>query len=596
MDSDSTKKDPLQSVSLLRSGMLCAAITLLLYRVLPLLLESNPSSVPSFAWNLLGWPQLSALLEIQSDAASALCLIAFGVILFGVYWIQFQLAGRDSSLNMRRLIFWSGAAFLVMNLFSPVMLSTDIHAYAFYGRLNSFYHLDASEMEIPASLNSDPYLVRFLAGRGYVGSVYGPLWTILSGVLARLGGLNVALVVFLFRGLAAAAILACSWLLGKILERLSPERAAQGMVLFLWNPIVIIESAMSGHNDAVMAFFLVSGIWLHLRGWKMSATLALLFSGMIKFITGPLVPLYLWLVMRERQGWKKRVGFLARNLVGCGLITLGVFAESGMHSILPAARFAGSPDFYMNNFHELVFKGLRLLLGEDRLSIQIPLSFQGWWFSTRRAGIIYDQPDKGKPILEHVEKNKKLLLIAPYTSEWIRVYDPISRCKGYLSKDLIQDTDNDFDLFDFDPEVVQLEMLQMDRSTVVTANLWIHRTCYLLFALVGLIAAWKTTNFDRFLSWSVIVVLATYYLVMTQFWPWYMIWALALGALKPLQLSARLALMLSAGAMTLYVTTGYDLGDHEWIYVWRSIPAVILPTILFLFTLRKYSSEPPIRI
>jgi hypothetical protein len=45
--------------------------------------------------------------------------------------------------------------------------------------------------------------------------------------------------------------------------------------------------------------------------------------------------------------------------------------------------------------------------------------------------------------------------------------------------------------------------------------------------------------------------------------------------------------MLSAGAITLYVTIGYAAGDHEWIYVWRSIPAVILPTCLFFLPLKR---------
>lgn len=104
----------------------------------------------------------------------------------------------------------------------------------------------------------------------------------------------------------------------------------------------------------------------------------------------------------------------------------------------------------------------------------------------------------------------------------------------------------------------------------------------MLFALFGLLAAWRTTNFEQFLAWSGAVMLALYFLIMTQFWPWYVIWALAIGALNPDKLPAKFALLLSGTVLTLYVTIGYALGDYDWVFALRSIPAIVLPAAIFL--------------
>ena len=567
-------------------AIVCVCVTLVLYLILPRILEQITSSQPSHAGELFSWvkpvarPLLDARQDQSTDLRSAVQFLSCCAGLFAAYLWMLRLVRNDRSLAMQRFVFWAGATFLAVNFFSPVMLSTDVHAYAFYGRLVSHYKMDAYSASIPDSLASDPFLVLF--GRGYVGSVYGPLWTLISAGITRLGGDSVAAVVLLFRGISAAAVLAGTWFICRILRRVSPGQVAQGMVLFLWNPLVILESAMSGHNDTVMAALLLFGIWLHVNERKTGAVAAFILSALVKFITGPLVPLYIWMVLRQLSSWRERIWFLARCILCSAALILTLFFLANVKGGVPAARFAGSSDFYTNNFHELIFKGLRRLLGEDAVLVEVPIYFQSWWFTTVQNGELYAAPEKSGRVLGTVEKNRKLLVLAPYRSNWVTVFDPVLRKQGFVSDDLMEDIDNDSGGYDEDPMVARLEQPPPDWSTVIQANLWIRRTCWVLFALFGLLAAWRTTNFDRFLAWSGAVMLALYFLIMTHFWPWYLIWALALVALKPENRPATLALFLSAGVLTLYVTIGYAFGDHEWIYTWRSIPAVILPAAVFL--------------
>jgi hypothetical protein len=567
-------------------AILCACATLVLYLLLPAVLEQITSAQPSRVGEVFAWVQpvtrewLNARQDQSDDLRTAVHFSACFGGLFAAWFFMLRLARRDPSPRMQRFVFWSGAVFLAVNLLSPVMLSTDIHAYAFYGRLISIYHLDAYAAMAPDSVAADHFLA--LTGRGYSGSFYGPLWTLISVCLDRLGGEGPGLVAFLFRAVSAAAILSGAGLIGGILRRISPARAAQGMVFFLWNPLVIVESAMSGHNDAVMAALLLLGIWLHVKGRKTGAVTALLLSALVKFVTGPLVLLYLWMVLRQPASWRERAWFLARSLLCMGAVAWALFFMAHVKSDLPATRFAGSPAFYTNNFHELIFKGIRRLLGEDAASVQVPVEFKSWWFTTVQSGELRAAPEETAEVLGPVAKNRRLLVIAPYVADWATVFDPVLRRKGFVSDDLMEEIDNDSGGLDDDPAIAQLEEPPPMWPTVIKANLWIRRGCWLLFALFGLLAAWRTTDFDRFLSWSGAVMLAIYFLIATQLWPWYLIWALTLGALKPANLPAKLAMFISVGVLTLYLTIGYEVGDLDWIYNLRSIPAILLPTAVFM--------------
>jgi len=566
-------------------AVLLACLTVFFYVLLPGVLEFITSSEPSHFHELAPWAMpvtrelLGARQDQSNDLRTALQFFCCFAGLFGAYGLMLRLAKGCRSVRMQNFVFFSGAAFLAVNLLSPVMLSTDIYSYALYGRIVSFYGGDACAELNPAGSSSDPFFV--LLGHPYMSSVYGPLWTVISGVVTRIAGVQIGLTVLLFRGVAAAAVVASGGLIWKILRQISPERATLGLVLFMWNPLVIIESGLSGHNDATMAALLLLGVWLHLKRRKTGAVVAFTCSALVKFVTGPLVLLYLFMVLRQIPGWRERAWFAVRSVVCASVAIVVVGLLANVKTGVPAARFAGSASFYTNNFHELIFNGVRRWLGEDAESVRNPFYFP-WWFAPIQNGELRSAPNEHAPLVAHLEKDRKLLVLTPLVNDWARVFDPVSRLKGYVIDDLMGDIDNDSGGLDDDPQIAQLEESPTNWQIVQTANLWIRRVCWGLFGLFGLLAAWRTTNFDRFLAWSAAVMLATYFLIMTHFWPWYVLWALALGALKPSGRPARLAVLLSAGVLTLYVTIGFAFGKHDWLYVFRSIPAIVLPMVIFV--------------
>ena len=84
-------------------------------------------------------------------------------------------------------------------------------------------------VDTPAAFPGDPYgdLIYWQDAPSF----YGPLWTVLSGGVALAAGPEPALAAILFRGIAALAAVAGVLLVGLILDRVDPDRAALGSLL-----------------------------------------------------------------------------------------------------------------------------------------------------------------------------------------------------------------------------------------------------------------------------------------------------------------------------------------------------------------------------
>ena len=359
-------------------------LSLALYLALPGVFTRLTSAEPSFASEVFPW--VTSITKATLDpmrgrpdnfhASAPFLVICAG--LFAIYgWILRRVRGGGcQSFAVQALVFSFGAVFLGTFLFAPVMLSTDVFAYAFYGRLVSVYGSDAYSLQASYDA-SDPYLL--LYGHKFFGSVYGPLWTLISAGITGVTGNRIGLTVFLFRAVAAGSILAGAGFIWGILRRRAPELATVGLVLFLWNPLVIMETAGGCHNDATLAALLLFGLWLHTRGWRAGAFVAMTLAVLVKVIAAPLLLLYAWVVIRESGEWRDRIWFLVRACTGAGLATALAYGLAHARTSSPVSKFSSAPDFYLNNYHELAFKGLRRLLGEDEELIQTPMYFCGWW-------------------------------------------------------------------------------------------------------------------------------------------------------------------------------------------------------------------------
>jgi hypothetical protein len=198
---------------------------------------------------------------------------------------------------------------------SPV-LSSDIYHYALFGRMVAFYGLNPF-VTMGTAIAGDPVYVYVFPEWREMHSHYGPVWTLLAAGASAVGGQSILLTVICFKATAALFSLANCWLVFALARRLGAGDGLVALLLYAWNPLVLIETAGSGHNDAVMMAFALLGLLLAVRGKLLLGLLALMLSVMVKYLTALLL---LFFVLRSlaQLGSARRSAALAARMAAVG--------------------------------------------------------------------------------------------------------------------------------------------------------------------------------------------------------------------------------------------------------------------------------------
>ena len=172
---------------------------------------------------------------------------------------------QSSSSNTRWLLILLGGVlvFGLILLFQPTLLSDDVFTYIFSGRILTIYHADPLNA-LPQQFPHDPYLQWVVSGRA-TSNVYGPLWLWIASLLVSIGKGAVA-TLLLFKGIALLSHLLNCLFIWAILGKIAPSRRVLGTLLYAWNPLAILELVASGHNEGILLGLLLLAILLYVQG------------------------------------------------------------------------------------------------------------------------------------------------------------------------------------------------------------------------------------------------------------------------------------------------------------------------------------------
>jgi alpha-1,6-mannosyltransferase len=154
-------------------------------------------------------------------------------------------------------------------------------------------------------------------------SPYGPLWTEVEAIAGFITA-DIATQALLMKVVVTAFSLGSAVLIWLILGLVSPRHQITGTILYLWNPVVVMELAGEGHNDAPMIFFLLASVYLWIRGRIGESFAAILVGALVKIVSVVFVPLELIYLWRTRQVNRGTAGALL--LGGCAAAAIGIVA------------------------------------------------------------------------------------------------------------------------------------------------------------------------------------------------------------------------------------------------------------------------------
>ena len=268
-----------------------SAITLLLYSFTQVDLSLTLSRVSIYqtiekAFQYVGW--------FNRPLSTYLYLLILGAM-FTLYGITLNLA-RKKAIELKTL--WKIIIFLsVILFFAYNAFSYDIFNYIFDAKIITHYHANPylhKALDYPG----DPMLsfMRW-THRTYP---YGPFWLVLTVPLSFIGLGYFLLTFYLFKLLMVLSFVGSCFLIARISKKLNID-PVHSVAAFALNPLVLIESLVSAHNDIVMMFFGLLGVYLLVEKKMVNSSLSLIFSVGIKFATGLLFPVFIYKIFQNKS-------------------------------------------------------------------------------------------------------------------------------------------------------------------------------------------------------------------------------------------------------------------------------------------------------
>ena len=242
------------AVGALATIVLCAAIVVVFAADRPSLFSATTHT--GFFPHWMAGP-LGGLLPGLTRSPTALKYIFTGAIV--VMYAAYLLALRYVPLLRAR---WAIGAVLAAHaclLLSPPLALTDIFNYVNYGRMEVVHNLNPYTTIPILEPHGDPSY--YLSNWHQLLSPYGPLFTLMTFALVPLG---VAGSFWAIKAILAAVSLGTIFLVWKCARILGRDPIAT-IVLVGLNPIVLVWGLGGDHNDFLMVFCIVLGLYLLLR-------------------------------------------------------------------------------------------------------------------------------------------------------------------------------------------------------------------------------------------------------------------------------------------------------------------------------------------
>lgn len=223
------------------------------------------------------------------------------IFLFSTFWmILIQI--KKTKSNLKQIIMYLLPITLILCLAYP-FLSSDIFNYMFDAKIILHYHLNPythRALDFP----SDDW-IRFMRWTHRY-SPYGPGWLLLSLFPSILGFGKFIVTLFAFKIYFGIFHILNTLIIYRILTKAKSNEILLGVAFYAFNPLLLIEGVINGHNDVILATSLLAAAYFIVhKNIKLSATFIFL-GFLIKYL--PLITLpNLFLTSIKKIAFEKHI-------------------------------------------------------------------------------------------------------------------------------------------------------------------------------------------------------------------------------------------------------------------------------------------------
>lgn len=288
----------------------------------------------------------------QTRPCAAIIYVVGLCALFVATWACLQVA-RKTRVPVWLVIAF-GALFACTLVWLYPVTATDVFHYVLRARILTIH--GANPMTAAPTHFPDDPLLPFVGEWADQVSPYGPAWEILALGMGRIGALDAVQGALAYKGIALLAYLACVGLLVW-----GTRGDAHALLLFAWNPLVLLQGPGNGHNDLLMMAWALLGLlcWERKRWWA-AAVIALTLAVLTKLSAALLAPLLMVAILRHQRGWLRRLGVLA----GSAALAVGLAAAAYAPFWPPWQAIVGVIDEFSHRYTYTIAALLRMALRE----------------------------------------------------------------------------------------------------------------------------------------------------------------------------------------------------------------------------------------
>jgi hypothetical protein len=274
---------------------------------------------------------------VDSPQIIAALIVSSAVIAFAAYGIAIYMSWKYPYRKQTLFVIIASTLLLLgTSVIALPNFNTDIYDFIVAGRVAAVYY--NNPLYVPADrFPNDP--IYPYASRQYTSIPGGrlPTWTFLNISLAWLGGNDPVVNLLVNRTAFMLLNLANLALVYAILRKSNPTLALTGLIVYGWNPIVIVHG--QSKTDTFMVFFLLLAILWLVTSKKQLVIFALTLSGFVKLITLPLIGVY-WLQKIRFREWRLLVFDLILFVTTILVLYLPFMRDPGL--IIRQLNYAGA--------------------------------------------------------------------------------------------------------------------------------------------------------------------------------------------------------------------------------------------------------------
>jgi hypothetical protein len=149
--------------------------------------------------------------------------------------------------------------------------------------------------------------------------VYGFLFAHVAKAIAWAGNGNWWLTLALFKLINVAAYGATAIVLFALAKKLNFERPDMVLYLFMWSPLILLHHIANAHNDLLMGFLIIAGVWFVAFRKGIWAPATLVAAVMVKYVAVLLIPGFLYFIARTEGMRRMFTGVLGAAVLGFAL-------------------------------------------------------------------------------------------------------------------------------------------------------------------------------------------------------------------------------------------------------------------------------------